>query len=686
MGTDPRTADGGTSCSDGNLATANSVATMSEVDTTTCVGWQILLPGSKLAKNDGNIDITQPLVVKAGITADAKDVGKRALIVILARYTDGKGDEYWLNQDTSGQWQMWDETLNSLISISTNTLTTKTFPVEVFNGTLDSAFGNIALCTGYRIGAVLTGNCGMNVDVEMNPNTLENLALNKPATQHNVRGGGPATAVDGILTGGIGTHANNPWWQVDLGDNYEVISIIIHNPNIAGSAYVLLSDKPFPEEERHINALRSHATWYSGISNGDKKSFFVAGVKGQYVRVQGRNGKMYLSEVEVFGAKLKGSNVAMNKSARQSSTAQGGNADRAVDGNTSGNWSEDSVTHTNLETGYYPWWEVDLGDLHEIDTINLYNRTDCCSERLKNFRVYVSKYRLPDNSRTAATEQADWYANHVPVVGENVTIDVGAIGRYVRIQHNYSGEPMSLAEVEVMGRAIQLDRTVKSHSVAYNITYFIKNQHSTYLNKNLGYLRMRTPFDAGRYDIFTKACTYGNTHCAATGTNGVFGGVQNTKASTYWHLRAVSPEISGAVHCGDLVYLVNRADDGWYDDLITESYLDVRGTGCYGNRYCVSGTTEFNRAKGGTGIWKVQCTTDSLALRKQGLHKEQPFHLVNLYEPGGGYLDIRGEMYTYYLVLLDNNWVSTASSPTRDGGSGTWIVKETLQRYLDITE
>lgn len=90
-------------------------------------------------------------------------------------------------------------------------------------------------------------------------------------------------------------------------------------------------------------------------------------------------------------------NWALHTSPTQSSTAFGGNAARAVDGNRDGVWSHGSVTHTNEETD--PYWQVDLGAAHYIDEIRLYNRTDCCSERLKDLAVLFM------NSKTGFTHR-----------------------------------------------------------------------------------------------------------------------------------------------------------------------------------------------------------------------------------------------------------------------------------------
>ena len=61
-------------------------------------------------------------------------------------------------------------------------------------------------------------------------------------------------------------------------------------------------------------------------------------------------------------------NLALGKSAYQSTTDWDGNASRAVDGNTATNWASKSCTHT--KTGKGQWWEVDLGAEAEISHVS----------------------------------------------------------------------------------------------------------------------------------------------------------------------------------------------------------------------------------------------------------------------------------------------------------------------------
>jgi endo-1,3(4)-beta-glucanase len=144
-------------------------------------------------------------------------------------------------------------------------------------------------------------------------------------------------------------------------------------------------------------------------------------------------------------------NLAQGRPATQSSTGWNGPASKAVDGNVDGRYSNGSVTHTDLQA--QPWWQVDLGQSRQIDSVQLFNRTDCCSERLANFHVFVSATDM--SSRSLAQLLADPAVARVQVDtlagAASISLPLIASGRYVRVQlagSNY----LSLAEVRVFGQ------------------------------------------------------------------------------------------------------------------------------------------------------------------------------------------------------------------------------------------
>ncbi|HAB16917.1 MAG TPA: hypothetical protein DCE44_10755, partial [Verrucomicrobiales bacterium] len=113
----------------------------------------------------------------------------------------------------------------------------------------------------------------------------------------------------------------------------------------------------------------------------------------RFVRLEapGANRILSLAEVQVFSA---GTNIALKGSPTQSSTDYLGDANRAVDGNTDGNYGEArSTSHTRSEND--PWWELDLGAEFPVEQIAVWNRTDGgVGTRLAN-----SKIRLLDGRR-----------------------------------------------------------------------------------------------------------------------------------------------------------------------------------------------------------------------------------------------------------------------------------------------
>ncbi len=111
--------------------------------------------------------------------------------------------------------------------------------------------------------------------------------------------------------------------------------------------------------------------------------------QGRFVRIElPRRGTLTLAEVQVFSD---GKNIAPAGKATQSSTDHGGDASKAIDGNTNGLYGAGSQTHTQ-EMEMKPWWEVDLGGEFPIDAVVIWNRTESAGtyiRRLENFTLTV---------------------------------------------------------------------------------------------------------------------------------------------------------------------------------------------------------------------------------------------------------------------------------------------------------
>ena len=155
-----------------------------------------------------------------------------------------------------------------------------------------------------------------------------------------------------------------------------------------------------------------------------------------------------------------GTNLALGQSTSQSSTAHNGASSRAVDGNTSGVWSQGSVTHTNAGVGQF--WEVELQSNADIDNIVVWNRTNCCTNRLGNFTASI----LNNSGATI------WSQQITTTPSPSISITTGGVtGSKVRITQNQN-LPLSLAEVQVFGTLTSDDNPV-TFVPDPNKTYYI---------------------------------------------------------------------------------------------------------------------------------------------------------------------------------------------------------------------
>src|SRR5207244_591880 len=104
------------------------------------------------------------------------------------------------------------------------------------------------------------------------------------------------------------------------------------------------------------------------------------------VELPGNKKTLTLAELEVYSG---GKNVARQGKASQSSTANGGDASKAIDGNTSGKFGDGGQTHTK-ENENNPWWEVDLKSDYGIESVVIFNRDeDDLGKRLNGFTLKV---------------------------------------------------------------------------------------------------------------------------------------------------------------------------------------------------------------------------------------------------------------------------------------------------------
>jgi NedA-like, galactose-binding domain len=281
-----------------------------------------------------------------------------------------------------------------------------------------------------------------------------NLAAGKAATQSSTAlGADAARAVDGNPDGdwnaGSVTHTENeaqPWWQVDLGAMSDLGEIVIYNRTDCCSERLADFDVLV---SRDGVAWRAVAT-VAGVAPA--RAAFPVDAFDRFVRIQLRgNNPLSLAEVQVFAP----TDLAAGRTATQSSTAFDGDAARAVDGNTDGDWGAGSVTSTEDEP--QAWWQVDLGAVTDLGKVVLYNRTDCCSERLADLQILAS---IDGVSWSVVGALAG-------VAGPRTGFAVDTAARFVRVQLRGRNH-LSLAEVRVFAaRDLAAGQPTRQSSTAF---------------------------------------------------------------------------------------------------------------------------------------------------------------------------------------------------------------------------
>ncbi len=160
-----------------------------------------------------------------------------------------------------------------------------------------------------------------------------------------------------------------------------------------------------------------------------------------------RNGQLLVTASAV--------DLALGKTATQSSTFYIMTANLAVDGNTNGDfWG--GMTSATADYGYQDWWQVDLGSSQSIGAIQVWPRTDCCPEHTANFYVLVSDNAFTSTDLNTTLNQSGVSAYYTSGYGATpTTVNVNRSGRYVRVQRSDS-QYLVLAEVKVIGSTADL--------------------------------------------------------------------------------------------------------------------------------------------------------------------------------------------------------------------------------------
>mmetsp|Transcript_15280 Transcript_15280/g.17618 ORF Transcript_15280/g.17618 Transcript_15280/m.17618 type:complete len:734 (-) Transcript_15280:139-2340(-) len=280
---------------------------------------------------------------------------------------------------------------------------------------------------------------------------LEDAALNRPAISSGVYGGNiESHAVDGVY--GTLYHSNTPsaWWQVDLQSVIEIVQVTIHNRDnccqfrLNGAIVEILDERS--------NVVASEIVSITMKGNVNVAVIpFPADTLGKYVRIKGED-YLHFIQVDVYGSQfvVGMGNLALNRPVTYSTQKSDSPAIGVVDGifDLSGMYES--------TTTQYNYVRIQLDTTSVINRINVFNRIDCCSERLNNAYVEV----LDFDGKVVAWNEGGSVVNRFTITADNnqamIPIDLpNVVGQFVRISLDHG--TLHVREVEVFGHQSTTD-------------------------------------------------------------------------------------------------------------------------------------------------------------------------------------------------------------------------------------
>ena len=235
---------------------------------------------------------------------------------------------------------------------------------------------------------------------------------------------------------------NDDWMMIDLEQTAFVNHVRIFNRPDYGNGCCAARLNNFQIRVGHSStfsnnpACASGENWFLGSKN------FSCVLSGRYLSIQQFNTQvMNLAELEVYGVKT--SNLARACSAGNcpvtaiSQLGTDWEAWRLVDGVTSSQGA-----HTNSASN--DWVMIDMQQTVFVAMVRIYNRVDCCWDRLNNFQIRVGDSGTSaGSSNTACASNQPWFRGQ-----KDFTCVLS--GRYLTLQQ-FNSLVMNVAEVEVYG-------------------------------------------------------------------------------------------------------------------------------------------------------------------------------------------------------------------------------------------
>uniref|UniRef100_A0A8C5FDS3 Fucolectin tachylectin-4 pentraxin-1 domain-containing protein n=1 Tax=Gadus morhua TaxID=8049 RepID=A0A8C5FDS3_GADMO len=236
------------------------------------------------------------------------------------------------------------------------------------------------------------------------------------------------------------------WWRLELPGVYRVSEIEVTNRNAVrwrlNNVEILIGDSL--SNNGNDNPRCAIINDDPGCLTQTVKCW---GMEGRFInlyRSSDATEALQLCEVKVYGAAAR-INVALSGTAIQSSTINGGLAERSIDGNNDPQWEHNSCSITALQAK--AWWRLELPGVYRVSEIEVTNR-NANRWRLNNVEILIGdslSNNGNDNPRCAII-------NDDPGCLTQIVKCWGMAGRFINFyQSSDAPEYLQLCEVKVYG-------------------------------------------------------------------------------------------------------------------------------------------------------------------------------------------------------------------------------------------
>jgi sugar lactone lactonase YvrE len=260
-------------------------------------------------------------------------------------------------------------------------------------------------------------------------------------------------------------------WEVDLGDEYSISSIVLNstNTNISVTFY-----NKYREEMRRLLTTTSSTISLSSLPAPQlmpPAPTTRSGACVRFIRIESKNfdngspnptfthswyGPIVIRQIVAIDAR--GINVAVGKATRNSNfgTSSISQSYGAINGRF------DSTYRTTATSN--EWWEVDLGDNYDIKTVIYYN--DIAAPQTTGMKIFfLDSYRYIQDYRdigAAPFKQTFNFPATAPATPISVIQNYGKKARYVLLNKATSFTVCQVAVIDCLGRNVALGKTAST--------------------------------------------------------------------------------------------------------------------------------------------------------------------------------------------------------------------------------